>query len=342
MTPAPQLLSEQLAILKRELIQTGSLTAYPYDWQTPAITEKAAHDSMIDWADTALGFHYIAFPWATLFDRMDQWSANLPDMLRELGRLCRELPGGGGRVATVVQHIRADRYMRFYKACGITDLFWSHCTHSRREIDGIRVHPFPLYPAQTATLGETPDLHAPRKYLANFIGAYNPKVYLTDVREHIFADAGTADDLLIIKREGWHFDRTVYDEQMKGITPDEARLQAEERNKTEYLDAIRHSAFTLCPSGSGPNSIRIGEALALASIPVILTRELALPGAPALWEEACLIEEDSVQGYRRALERARAMTPDELRRKQAATQALYKDFAPDAYGRYILSVMQGA
>ena len=184
------------------------------------------------------------------------------------------------------------------------------------------------------------DLHRPRRWIGNFIGAFNPKVYLTDVREHIFSDAGKSEDLLIVRRDAWHFDRAVYAEQMQGIAPDKARIVMEERHKQEYLDAIRDSTFTLCPSGSGPNSIRIGEALALGSIPIILTRDLALLGDAALWEAACVIEQDSVEGYRRALARARSMRVAEVVEKQKATRALYALVQPLAWGKLISSAMQ--
>lgn len=317
----------------------GHILGYPHHWQVPAATEKCAYETLCA-ADIPADFDYLGIAWATLIDGIRSDAPATWELLRALNAVCATPPRPGRRRATVAQHIHADLFIEFFSACGITDLFWSHATVDRPEIDGIRVHPFPLFPAQTPE-GPEPgaEIHRPRRHLANFIGAYNPKAYLTDVRARIFDDAGTAEDLLIVKREGWHFERAVYVEQMKGEAPDAVRLKIEAQHKAEYLDAIRESLFTLCPTGSGPNSIRIGEALALASIPVILTRDLALPGDPALWEAACLIEDDNAEGYRRALVRMRAMPAEEIRARQAATQSLFAAVGPANWASIIMDAL---
>jgi len=45
------------------------------------------------------------------------------------------------------------------------------------------------------------------------------------------------------------------------------------------------SRYSLCPSGSGPNSIRFWEALATGSIPILLADTLELP-QHELWDSA--------------------------------------------------------
>lgn len=333
----PSLLADYLEKPDQGIQQQAHLIAYPQQWQVPAATEKAAYESLLTQADS-LDFTYVGFPWATLIDCLLKDVSQKWPLVRKLASLRQRLAGQGpARRVTVAQHIRADRYMLLFKACGITDLFWSHATVGREEIEGIRVHPFPLFPAQTPNGPEPPDLEQPRRYLANFIGAYTSGLYLSDVREHIFRDAGKMDDVLIIQRDAWHFDRAVYAEQINGTAPDDARLTMERQHKEEYLQAIRDSVFTLCPTGSGPNSIRIGEALALGSIPVILTRELALPGDRGLWEAACLFEEDSGEGYRRALGRMRGMSESERNVRQAATRDLYDAIAPRNYAYLMLA-----
>jgi Exostosin family len=326
------LLDECLSQNQRNLLTRQGLTAFPHFWQVPAATEKAAYEALIAQSRVP-DFDYLAFPWATLIDGLRNNATPTWELMRILNSICTKQDNiGTSRRATVAQHIHADKFIAFFQACGVTDLFWPHATTDRQEIGGITIHPFLLFPAQTPNGAEPGDLRRPRRHLANFIGAYNPHIYLTDVREHIFRDAGNIADLLIIKREAWHFDRAVYSQQMKGISPDKARLELEDQHKAEYLQAIRDSAFTLCPSGSGPNSIRIGEALALGSIPIILTRTLALPGPRDLWEKACLIEDDSAQGYRRALVQARSMAAAELEERQKATQELFARIGPEMYG----------
>ena len=334
----PQLLSDFASLRSRPVVQ-GRVISYPRYWQVPAATEKAACEALSVRADL-LGFVYIGFPWATVIDGVRRETATIDELMRALVAIrALQIEGPDIRRATVAQHINADRFIEIFSACGVTDLFWSHARKSHSQIGGITVHPFPLFPAQTPDMTEHDDLHRPRRYLANFIGAYNPKVYLTDVREHIFSDAGTADDLLIVKRDTWHFERTVYAEQMKGIAPDDARLSLEAEQKEEYLQAIRDSVFTLCPTGSGPNSIRIGEALALGSIPIILTRDLALPGSLALWESTCVFADDSLSGYRQALDQVRIMPDAEIRTRQRNTRELFAQVGPSSYRALILTAM---
>ncbi|TCT04006.1 exostosin domain-containing protein [Aquabacter spiritensis] len=331
----PQLLEDHVA---DGMVARRGLVAFPHHWQVPAATEKAAFAAMSVRGEAG-DFVYVGFPWATVIDGLRNDAPQTWDLLRNLAALRARLEGEGRRRATVAQHINADKFVDLFKALGVTDLFWSHARVGQAEIDGIALHPFPLFPAQTPDGREAGDPHRARRYVANFIGAYNPRVYLTDVREQIFADRDAAPDLLIVRREAWHFDRAVYSEQMKGVPADAARLRLEAAHKAEYLQAMRDSLFTLCPSGSGPNSIRIYEALAVGSIPIILTRELGLAGDPALWERTCLIAEDSVRGYRDALARARAMSVAEVRDRQRALAALFAMVGPQGYGDLIADAM---
>lgn len=334
----PMSLGDRIAVRPDRPLERGRVIAWPQAWQMPAATEKTAFEAILSRADT-IGFDYVGFAWATLFDGLRNDAATTGELLRALAAIRARLAARRPvRVATVAQHIHAHRFAEFFRACGVTDLFYSHARTERPDLAGMRVHPFPLFPAQTPDGPEPGDLHRPRRYLANFIGAYNPKAYLSDMRALIFADAG-APDLLIVARKAWHFERAVYAEQMRGLAPDGARVATEAQHKAEYLDAIRDSVFTLCPTGSGPNSIRVGEALALGSIPIILTRILALPGNPALWQAACLFEDDTAEGYRRALARARAMPEAELRARQMATRDLFATIGPSEYGDLIVGTM---
>ena len=48
---------------------------------------------------------------------------------------------------------------------------------------------------------------------------------------------------------------------------------------------LLNSRYSLCPSGSGPNSIRFWESLAVGSIPVLMADTLELP-SHELWDDA--------------------------------------------------------
>lgn len=316
----------------------ADILAVPGYWQVPAATEQIAYEAVIEHR-APVSFEYIGFPWATLIDGLRGGSPVVGELLPLLSRFPARTPAHGRR-ATVAQHIYAAKFIALFRACGVTDLFWSHATHQSTEIDGIRIHPFPLFPAQAPEAVPLSDvLRRRRKYLANFIGAYNPKIYLTNVRDVIFSDANSATDLLIIKRDAWHFERKVYEEQVAGRTPHADALRAEQQRRDEYLQAINHSWFTLCPTGSGPNSIRIFESLCLGSIPIVLTRDLRLPGPQELWDDACIIEDDSEQGYRRAIVTARSMTVAGRLAKLRAGHELISIVGPSGYRRLVVETM---
>lgn len=319
-----------------DVVLRDGLTAFPFHWQTPAATEKAAYESILA-APHRLPFEYIGFPWATVIDGLRYGAAITAPLLMALKR-ASAVPARSGRRVTVAQHIYAMQFVELFKTCGITDLFWPHVTHRQREIEGIRLHPFPLFPAQTPQAALL-DPERPRRHLANFVGSYDPAFYLTNVREVIFNDANEAGDLKIIRRDAWHFERAVYEEQIRGLRADDQRLKVEQERTEEYLRAIRDSWFTFCPSGSGPSTIRIFESLSLGSIPVILTRDLRLPGPQALWEKAAIIEDDSSAGYSRALETARAMDSQSKREMLEAGAELLEAVSPRAFCRLIESTL---
>lgn len=335
----PKTLVDSVRSRPVSLFRSNGVVGYPFYWQVPAATEKAAYDGMV-LGHGGVNFSYVGIPWATVIDGVRNDAGVVGELLSAVQKVW-ELSDGGGikaRCATVSQHIHADRFVELFEACGVTDLFWSHARLGQKKIGSIRVHPFPLFPAQVQWEEETVLLDDRRPWLANFIGAYNPGIYLSDVRQRIFEDHEER-DLLIVKRDAWHFDRQVYSQQILGRDPDQAEISAEAERKAEYIDAIRNSTFTLCPTGSGPNSIRIAEALALGSIPIILTRDLALSGDSALWNAACLFEDDNVNGYRRAIARARAMSEDECRTRRHATQELFAAIGPQSYGDIVTQAM---
>lgn len=356
----------------REIERDHTIIAFPHFWQTPAATEKTAHDALRAMPQMLAGMRYLAFPWATLIDAMHTNAHTTPVMLHALQRLadaCDEHRTHGHHpqppCATVCQHIHAMNHIDMFRAAGVTDLFWSHARTDQAPTPGIRIHPFPLFPAQAPTYAPANDqanqpatqpatepasarasarASAPareptRAYLANFIGAYSPALYLSNVRQIIFNDANLHNDMHIIRRDRWHFDRAVYDEQVRGISAQTAQLAAEARMTKEYLDAIRASWFTLCPTGSGPNSIRIFEALALGSIPIILTKTLVLPGHHPAWTRAAIIEADTEQGYRRALDTARKLPIREREHMLKYGAQLFQDVGPAGFGDIIIDTL---
>ncbi len=249
--------------------------ASPLPWQRPNATEAYAAEQL----GSAAG--YLAFPWASWIDvARDQPPPPVP------------LASGPAQqpLATVGQHIEALQHTALLRRCGVTDLFWSHTTTGLWHHQGLRIHPFPLYPVRCAThpapAGGVPLQQ--RRWLYSFQGVYRPELYLTPVRQWILA-LPRRSDALIESRSEWHFEQAVYREQVHGQAADPQRHAELTAEAGSYATALQQSVFALCPSGSGPNSIRLWEALGYGAIPVILADTLAMPGDPDLWRQAALL-----------------------------------------------------
>ena len=313
------------------LISEGSML----HWQRPNATEAYAAAQLTSQAMSPPG-SYLAFPWASWIDiARDNPAPQAPLAAAPSPQL----------VATAAQHIEMLQHVGLLRRCGITDLYWSHATSGLSHCQGLRIHPFPLYPVRCAShptpvgLPSTVGLPlAERRWLYSFQGVYRPELYLTPVRQWIL-DLPPRPDALLESRSEWHFEQAVYREQVHGQCPDAARHSELAHEASSYARTLQQSVFALCPSGSGPNSIRLWEALGYGAIPVILADSLALPGDPALWRQAALFVPETpaaVAGLPAQLESLRA-DPSRLQAMQAAGRLLWQryglpDFTADVRG----------
>lgn len=250
-------------------VRQGNIFAFPYDWQQPAKTELWAYEQLLEKPDNDIYTQYICFPWATLIDYLDHNPAKAKMLLKALDN---RPPRFALNVKTFCQHIYALKLLPFFKRMGITEIYWSHKTKGQNEVEGITLRPYPLYPVMHYKR-KKPYKNKPlaeRKYLYSFIGSYQPDLYLTKVREWIF-DLPRTDETYIKRREQWHFDQNVYSEQVQGLTESEARKLSRKKNEEEFIRVLEDSVFCICPSGSGPNSIRLWEAIEFGCIPVVIS-----------------------------------------------------------------------
>ena len=300
------------------------------DWQEPAITERRAFEMVraarLDAEDTT----YFAFPWATLIDRITSRHADEGPLLERLAQLARSRRRVG-RVITVCQHVRMMEFRHLFDQLRITDVFWSHAMRGRPRWGGnrsMRIHPFPLYPVQAPAVQTFRDDER-RPLLFNFVGAVENSWYLTDVRRWIVDALSGHPRGLIVPREAWHYQRAVYEHQIKGVVAEGAAL-TDAAAEAEFATALKQSTFTLCPSGSGPNSIRLWESIGHGSIPVILSDTLALPGPAQLWREAAVLceeTEEAVRGLPALLQEIEA-DPAQLRTRRRALRQLWLLYGP--------------
>lgn len=263
-----------------------NILAFPYGWQHPAKTEEWAYQRCLADLPENRFVEIVCFPWATLIDLLRKGQSAKAQIYLDAMQCAP--PRMTLIRATICQHIYMQDLLPFFTQLKITDIYWTHAVKGEDHLGTIRIHPFPLYPVRCADMENVvlKPLHQ-RRYLYSFVGAYDPDLYLTPVRQWLF-DLPACADAYIQPRDGWHYQQHVYGEQVDGVAMDEEQLQRHQQLSLSYEDVMRETVFCLCPSGSGPNSIRLWEALGFGCVPVILADTLQLPGDQDLWRSAAL------------------------------------------------------
>lgn len=307
----------------------SNILAYPYDWQYPVITEQHAYERVCEAFPDEAAVIYVGFPWATVIDLIQRGRSDKAQAY--LGML-QQIPHDNAAFRiTVAQHISVDRFQKLFELAGITDIFWPHATHDLPRLGGIRIHPFPLFPVRCLDEPELVEqggkaLHA-RTYLYSFVGAYDPSCYLTDVRRWI-AELPCPDDALILNRNEWHYEKVVYEEQVLGVAVNAEKQQQLDNEADSYRKVLEETVFSLCPSGSGPNSIRLWESLGYGCIPVILSDRLSLPGSIEEWREAAVFVCEDKQAIDMLPQQLRALAVDKdaINRYHLAGRKLWEKY----------------
>lgn len=221
--------------------------------EEPLKTEETVYRELVA-VPPAKGWSHLAVPWCVLINR--GW-------LRRI-RL-RPMPGP---TFTVCQHIAYKSIIPMLRAAGVTRLY---AAHAMGHDEGIEVLPMPLLPTHGAPPATRKDI------LASFVGCDHARVLDADgrwtpfgVRRRIL-DWKARDGFHIVERDGWHF---------QGGTDADAAA---------YRDVLSRSRFSLCPRGTGPNSIRLWESLVAGAVPIVLSDALTLPRLDGVdWSDVVL------------------------------------------------------
>lgn len=322
--------------------KTQGLLALDVDWQFPAITEEHALRCLMNDSrrlpDDVL---YIGYPWATLIDKIGYNAHDLDLHMNRFDQFCKLLPKKANSV-TVCQHIDGKLHVNLFRQAGISDVFWSHATHtdvahSTQELGDVRFHPFPLYPVQfTAdmTAGSSDEESQRREHLFSFIGARAQQYYLKETRNWIIDLLADEKRGLIIGRDDWHYMKVVFDFQIRGIVADKQRDSLVDLSASDqFRESLLNSIFSLCPAGSGPNSIRLWESIGAGSIPVILADTWAPPGDRKLWDIAAVFCEESPEAVKALPDRLAMIAADPLRLAQMrhAMRQLWLLYGPQSF-----------
>ena len=251
-------------------------------WQTPVVTEKQVFD--IYFNNNNIPSNYFAFPWATLVDQINKnKNSNLLNMVYNYKITDSEC-------FTVCQHISFRNLLPLMKKIGITHIFASHCAY----IDEIfeKKYKIKIIPYQLLSYNYSKDVNTSNcdnNLLYWFKGSYGHNYYMNDVRKRLF-ELKLNDDIYIEKVNGWHFEKAVYDEQIKNKLMNSDNT--DKNSEIIYCNFMKNYKFALCPNGSGPNTIRLWEALSFGCIPVILSNDHHLPDFID-WDDVCIIYNDS-------------------------------------------------
>jgi hypothetical protein len=246
-------------------------------WQYPVITEQTFYNQSKEKED------YLGFPWATIIDKKYH-----PQVVFSI--LLRHVKVNKSHV-TCCQHIYFRRLLPLFKALGVRVLYAPHKIIGEDAIQGIQIKPCPLYavnvedPTRNSVFVGKDFISLERKYLYSFQGASSPS-YISNIRDKIFK-MKSSDNIFVRKTGGWHFEDIVYgpsqnvDKTMVNVPV------SHEKDKKDYNELLLASRYSLCPSGAGPNSIRLWESLAVGAIPIILADTLELPEHED-WDKAVL------------------------------------------------------
>lgn len=304
-------------------------------WQYPAITEQHAYKmakKYLQGYDESIV--YFGFPWATLIDQFlhkPEITKHLLLVLEKYKPYLKKFT----KVVTVCQHVKLLEYQYLFDEVGVTDIFWSHAIKDQPflpEFSNIKIHPFPLFPAQASDLSPQKLRGVFRKLLFCFVGSKAPSYYLTDSRNQIIKYLSNDKRGVIRSRDIWHYRQIVYEYQIKKTVTYEKNL-IDKSHTLEFKELLKQSVFSLCPSGSGPNSIRLWESIGYGAIPVVLSDTYLPPGDLDLWESAVVVCPEKLDEIKALPDRLAELNKNKQLRdqKQDTLQLLWERYGVDCF-----------
>jgi hypothetical protein len=248
-------------------------------WQLPATTEKDAYIQHLYDDSADISNIYIGFSWAVLIDLAMAQGKNIEDLFDNLNIEPIKKSTSYKKAHTVCQHIHWGKVIPICKKIGITDLHISHCPRDISHVDNIKIHPWKLT-ASNFKHSEMKYKLYNKKYLFSFIGSTN-KYYRSDIREKLKEYCLNLDQnkysFIYELRDKWFYQDYVYNYQIKNMPWTYKDHKLLKFNQNIYNDILCSSVFSLCPEGTGPNTIRVWESMAVGVIPVIYSDDWRPP-----------------------------------------------------------------
>ncbi|MEQ5806377.1 exostosin family protein [Alteromonas sp. NFXS44] len=264
-------------------------------WQYPCATEKQAYENHLsikfsEHVDVSVRIIniYVPLPWATYIDKKQfpqEYFNKISKLLAQYQQLA-DTAGFTLKSHSVCQHIHWARVLKQAETLGITDLYLSHKNSAseatQQEVGtSLNLHGWSLIAVNYETPERSEGMERKpmedRKLLASFIGAHMNH-YRDDKRVKLFEAAKETgrDDVFVDLGDEWHFNKVVYEEQVLNKEIEAHHIDEHHKRTFRYNSILSDSKFSFCPEGAGPNTLRFWESIAVGTIPVIFSDDLAI------------------------------------------------------------------
>jgi hypothetical protein len=235
-------------------------------WQQPNSTEFFYLNNHKN-ITTSSSDIYIGYSWANHIDKKLTLDKSIIDFIVSLKN----------KKITICQHVKWKKLLSLWKDMNIETIYLSHCCKNKHKED-LNIQSWPLYASSVEGFSFENKIKKNKKYLASFIGCHR-----YDYRSKIRIDLNNYfhknyyNNIYFELYDHWFYDRNIYENKPISDTQT-ARIK-------QYNDIMSDSVFSLCPEGTGPNTIRIWESMALGSIPVIYSDDWEPPEIAIPWSE---------------------------------------------------------
>lgn len=251
-------------------------------WQYPCRTEQDAlerHQRMEEPYWNHDGVHlYVGMPWATWIDK-NRFPDQLLEAYRSRIRAMQELLGEPMHVHSVCQHIHWKKHLHRFEQAGINQLWIAHKEKGWNTEGQLQLHSWPLYAVNVLDPNRRQGLELipieKKTIFASFKGAHM-RHYLSDIRLRL-KELQHLKGYEIEVTNLWHFYEIVYDHQVNN--KETGKEDTRQQEIYGYNKLLSQSLFSLCPAGSGPNTLRLWESLGNGTIPVVLSDHYEFPAA---------------------------------------------------------------
>lgn len=275
------------------------------EWQKPNSTEFHYFNNHLK-QDTDTDTVYIGCSWANYIDQK----------LKLENSVIREISNIQNKKVTVCQHIRWKNLLDLWYDMGIDFVYASHCENNLN-IYYPNIKPWPLYAASVCEYKyKSKKIH--KKYLASFVGCHR-RDYRSKIRLQLnnYFHKYKHPDIYFQLNDDWFYEKNIYHNQA---------ISSQQIEQTQqYNEIISDSTFSLCPEGTGPNTIRLWESMALGSIPVIYSDDWSPPQISEMnWKDFSVFI--PVKYYESTLDILTSIDQDKIKQMQANCVVAFNKF----------------